>query len=151
MPLRIAASGGRIPLDDDDGKIPEKADGDDVADDPEEACGSDVTEELASPKKKTKKERRYSEFAYKSKVDALVAELKQARDEDCTGKVLVFITTLNFATKLCLTMSDCSQEPKVFAVYFDARLSQARASKAWLRAQDADRGHDDEEARQSSS
>jgi hypothetical protein len=68
-PLRIAASGGRVPLDEDK-----------EGEDSEE---SHVEDESATPKKKkAKKEQRFSEFAYKSKVNALVSELISARDKD---------------------------------------------------------------------
>ena len=80
-PLRIAASGGRVPLDDEVGENAEETDCDDVA------------EEAATPKKKAKKEKRYSDFAYKSKVDALVAELNRARDEDPHGESLYCVPT----------------------------------------------------------
>lgn len=68
-PVRIAASGGRVPLDED-------KEGEDLEE-------SHVEDESAAPKKKkAKKEQRFSEFAYKSKINALMSELISARDKD---------------------------------------------------------------------
>lgn len=88
VPLRIAASGGRIPLDDEEEKAPETDEGAE-AEKPQDA-GEDTEEEsedeVPQPKKKkAKKEKRYSEFAYRSKLEALIAELERARDEDPHG------------------------------------------------------------------
>lgn len=88
MPLRIAASGGRIPLDDEEEKTPE-ADGEEEEKVQDADGESDAESEDESPepkKKKAKKEKRYSEFAYTSKLNALIAELESARDEDANGK-----------------------------------------------------------------
>ena len=71
IPLRIPASGGRVPID---------GGGDNVED------VQDADDDDSPKKKKEKKEQRFSEFAYNSKVKTLVAELKRAREEDphCT-------------------------------------------------------------------
>jgi hypothetical protein len=99
VPLRIAASGGRIPLDDEEEKAPETVDeeeekaeetgdaSDEEDEEAEEESDEEAEEETPAPKrKKVKKEQRYSEFAYKSKLDTLIAELESARDEDPNGK-----------------------------------------------------------------
>lgn len=75
-PLRIAASGGRIPLDDEEDKDEKSQDVD------EESEAESEDESPQSKKKKAKKEKRFSEFAYKSKINALIDELKRARDND---------------------------------------------------------------------
>lgn len=81
-PLRIAASGGRVPLDGGD-----EEDSDET---PEQQIAIDDEEDSKPKKKRAKKEQRYSEFAYKSKIEALVAALKHARDEDPKGETSLF-------------------------------------------------------------
>jgi hypothetical protein len=124
MPLRVAASGGRIPLDDEEEE--KSSDTDKEVD-----IDSDDEESVAPKKKRAKKEKRYSEFAYTSKLKALVAELESARDEDCNGKLHTVDALLEFSS--CLTyLTICSQEPSVFAVYVDAGMAPAGTSEAWL-------------------
>jgi hypothetical protein len=95
VPLRIAASGGHVPLEVEEGKKPAAKDEDtenqeddiDDDDDPEDQDDSEEEDEEVPPKKKrAKKEKRFSEFAYSSKLNALVEELNRARDEDKHGK-----------------------------------------------------------------
>jgi hypothetical protein len=81
MPLRIAAAGGRVPLDDENGSFPDDSDDEEK----EEEESKDSTTE-APKKKKEKKEQRFSDFVYKSKFNALLDELKRARDDDPNGK-----------------------------------------------------------------
>ena len=97
VPLRIAASGGHVPLEDEEEKKPaakaegaenqedEVDDDDDSEDDDDD--DSEEEEEVAPKKKRAKKEKRFSEFAYSSKLNALVEELNRARDEDKHGKI----------------------------------------------------------------
>lgn len=89
-PLRIAASGGRIPLEDEKEKNPEGGDNEAVDD-------SDDDEPAAPKKKKARKEKRFSEFAYRSKLNTLVTELKRARDKDPHGKRPI----VSFSCSLC--------------------------------------------------
>jgi SNF2 family DNA or RNA helicase len=83
MPLRIAASGGRIPLDDEEGEKPDEEGEKPEEEEKAEESADDIEGETPAPrKKKAKKEKRFSEFAYKSKLKVLLDELKRARDED---------------------------------------------------------------------
>jgi hypothetical protein len=91
MPLRIAAAGGRVPLENEDGDHSEESND---AEDKDE----DSTRETPK-KKKAKKEQRYSDFVYKSKFNALLEELKRARDDDRNGKSPHRIETI------CLTIT----------------------------------------------
>lgn len=105
MPLRIAASGGHIPLDDEEGKAPE-ADGEEeekVQDADEESDDDSEDESLEQKKKKAKKEKRYSEFSYKSKLKALIAELETARDEDENGKLYSSVRVSSYFCNLSHT------------------------------------------------
>lgn len=71
MPLRVACSGGPIPIDSPD----TPADNDDSDDDDD------------TPKKKRgKKAQVYSDFAYVSKLNKLIEELKRTRGNDSTCK-----------------------------------------------------------------
>lgn len=79
MPLRIAASGGPIPLDDDDELDPETASKD-----------TDDEPVADARKKKSKKQQKFSDFVYTNKLKALLKCLKRARDEDPNSKSLVF-------------------------------------------------------------
>jgi SNF2 family DNA or RNA helicase len=83
MPLRIAAAGGRVPLDDD-----KEGDHSEDSDNEEEEQEAEEEEEAETPKKKkkAKKKQNFSDFVYKSKFNALLDELKRARDDDPNGK-----------------------------------------------------------------
>ena len=70
MPMRVACSGGRVPLV-DDGNVATDADEDEA-----------MVEET---KKKGKKVQQFSEFAFTSKLQTLVNELKQVRQQDPNG------------------------------------------------------------------
>ena len=76
-PLRIAASGGQIPLDDDEE--------DDEPEETEDEPSDDEAE--TKKKKKRRKEVRFSDFVYRSKLEALLVELKRARDDDPQGTI----------------------------------------------------------------
>jgi hypothetical protein len=84
-PLRIACSGGQVPLDDvsDDGA-------EDEAHDDEEGGG----------KPKGKKPVQFSDFAFKSKLQTLVSELQRVRDEDSTGKQLPGVILLTLSSNV---------------------------------------------------
>lgn len=71
-PMRVACSGGRIPLS-------EGKNGDD---------GGDMNE--CAPTARKKSVVQYSDFSFTAKFDALIKELKLARDKDPTSKSLVF-------------------------------------------------------------
>jgi hypothetical protein len=122
VPLRIAASGGRIPLDDEAEKAPEVEEeedeekseeegGDAAAAAVDEEAAEDSEDETPAPKKKkAKKEQRFSEFAYKSKLDALIAELETARDDDPNGEIM---THCEFVVHTyCLVSLSCSVNPR---------------------------------------
>jgi hypothetical protein len=121
VPLRIAASGGRIPLDDAEEKAPETVDEDEEKaeetggpsdEEAEEDSDEEAEEETPAAKvKKAKKEQRYSEFAYKSKLDTLIAELESARDDDPNGKIMTHCEFV--AHKYCLVSLSCSVHPHV--------------------------------------
>ena len=70
MPMRVACSGGRVPLV-DDGNVATDADEDEAL--------------VEEPKKKGKKVQQFSEFAFTSKLQTLVNELKQVRQQDPNG------------------------------------------------------------------
>jgi hypothetical protein len=86
MPLRIAAAGGRVPLENEDGDHSEESND---AEEKDEDCTRETPK-----KKKAKKEQRYSDFVYKSKFNTLLEELKRARDDDRNGKSLHCIETI---------------------------------------------------------
>ena len=80
MPLHITATGGHIPLENEDG-------------DNHSMESIDVEEKedsaMETPKKKrAKKEQLFSEFVFESKFNALLEELKHARDDNPNGKSL---------------------------------------------------------------
>jgi len=81
--LRIAASGGRIPLDGEG-----KADTSGEAVDDAKNNDSNDDESVVPKKKWSKREKPYSEFAYLSKLRALLSELKSAREEDPNGELV---------------------------------------------------------------
>jgi hypothetical protein len=111
LPLRIACTGGPVPIeserdeddkddDDDDEKVSGDED-DDANEEKEEAeekvddddnMHADEEDEAKSKKekKKPKKPQAFSKHAFTSKLDKLIEELKKARDEDPTSKSLVF-------------------------------------------------------------
>jgi SNF2 family DNA or RNA helicase len=79
-PMRVACSGGRIPL------------GDEHTDKDE-----DIDEGISATRKMT--EVLYSDFCFTAKFNVLIRELKRARDNDPTSKTLVFSqynSTLNW-------------------------------------------------------
>jgi hypothetical protein len=111
MPLRAACAGGHIPLDDgvnaepgrggkkkkgrgdskkngngDKKKKDDEEEDDDEEEEEDEDHDDDEEEEEATPRKSKKKEQKYSEYAYTSKLDKLVSELKHVRDNDPSGK-----------------------------------------------------------------
>lgn len=123
-PLRIAASGGRVPIDDDGDKV-------------EDPQGSD--DDDSPKKKKGKKEQRFSEFAYNSKVNALVAELKQAREEDpqCTFCMKCSYDAVASLSNTSIPITPpFSQKSCFLSIFFDSQVASAGASKAWLPVQD---------------
>jgi SNF2 family DNA or RNA helicase len=73
-PMRVACSGGCIPLDGD------------TEYDEEDPNDSDEEKKPAARKKQEK----YSDFCFTAKFNVLLRELKRARDEDPTSKSLVF-------------------------------------------------------------
>jgi hypothetical protein len=80
MPLRIACAGGRIPLGDVPAETEEEDDegnNDDEDDDDEDA-----------PKKR--KPKKFSKFAFTSKLKTLVSELERLRTDDPTGTFRVW-------------------------------------------------------------
>ena len=72
VPLRVACAGGKVPLDDTSEAEP----GDEPPD-------GDVP-------KKRKKVQKFSDFAFTSKLNTLIAELEAVRTKDPTAKCLVF-------------------------------------------------------------
>jgi hypothetical protein len=101
--LRIACSGGHVPLPDEDNdpstkkdtKANEAGEGNDMEMDHAEGEGSDRDDEKAdeedSEGKKPRGKRivRYSDFCYTSKMEKLIAELVRIRDEDPSGTIIV--------------------------------------------------------------
>ena len=87
MPLRIAAAGGRIPLENEDG------DNHSVESNDAEEKEDSSTE--TPKKKKAKKAQLFSELVFESKFNALL-ELKRARDEDPNGKSPHCIDTYDY-------------------------------------------------------
>lgn len=82
-PLRVSCAGGHIPLDNDDhGGMSD--------DDDEERAGETDDEDGKGGKTKKRKVQKYSEFAYKSKLETLIGELERIRDEEPDSKSLVF-------------------------------------------------------------
>jgi hypothetical protein len=82
-PLRVAASGGHIPLEDE--KENEDGENENEQKDGEEEDSDNETE---TKKKKARKKKtvKYSDFAYTSKFNTLVTELKHIRDNELDGK-----------------------------------------------------------------
>jgi hypothetical protein len=78
MPLRIACAGGRVPLDD----VPTDAEKED-----EDGNNDDDESEDAPKKRKPKK---FSKFAFTSKLKTLVSELERLRTDDPTGTCRVW-------------------------------------------------------------
>jgi len=78
-PMRIACAGGPYPIENYD------ADDDNDGDEDDE-------EDAATPPKKNKviKPTKFSDFAFRSKLKTLIAELKRTREADSTAKSLVF-------------------------------------------------------------
>lgn len=75
VPLRVACSGGRIPLIDDDK--------DDVGSElDQEGLFHDDNESVRPKKKKASKVQVFSDFSFKSKVSVLMEELKKIRDTE---------------------------------------------------------------------
>jgi hypothetical protein len=101
--IRIACSGGHVPLPDED-KDPsmkkettasEAGKGNDMEVDHVEGADSDNDgeeadkEESAGKKPREKKIVRYSDFCYTSKMEKLIEELVRIRDEDPSGTMIV--------------------------------------------------------------
>lgn len=85
MPLRVSCSGGKYPIVEDVSDDAGNALSDDDDDDAGDHAGED-DQKTAAKKKRTKTPRVYSEFAFTSKLKALVSELKQIRDKDPSRK-----------------------------------------------------------------
>lgn len=93
-PLRVSCAGGHIPLDDDEPTERTDNDGerrflDGYGDDEERADETD-DEDGKTGKTKKRKLQKHSEFAFKSKLETLIRELKRIRDEEPDSKSLVF-------------------------------------------------------------
>jgi hypothetical protein len=80
MPLRIACAGGRVPLDDVSTETEKEDNNDDEDDEDEDA-----------PKKK--KPKKFSKFAFTSKLKTLVSELERLRTDDPTGTFHLWLLT----------------------------------------------------------
>lgn len=81
IPMRIACSGGKVPLMEDNENLDTDNDDDDEAD------------------AKKKKVQKFTDFAFTSKLQTLIKELKNVREKDSTSKCLVFSqfqSTLNW-------------------------------------------------------
>jgi hypothetical protein len=88
MPLRIACAGGHIPLDDDPTET--EVDGED----------GDNDEDEDAPKKK--KPKKFSEFAFTSKLNTLISELERLRTDDPTGTYRVCVWCKRHPNRPCL-------------------------------------------------
>jgi len=66
-------------------KVKQTLPGPEAVDDDAKNDDSDDDESVALKKKRTKREKRFSEFVYNSKLDALVSELMSVREEDPNG------------------------------------------------------------------
>jgi hypothetical protein len=71
-PMRVACAGGNIPLNETG-----------------EADENEGVDEDGDLPKKAKKEKKYSDFAYRSKLDSLVAELELIRTSSLNGTTIV--------------------------------------------------------------
>jgi hypothetical protein len=71
-PMRVACAGGKIPLNET-----------------EEADDNEEVDEDAEHPKKVRKEKKFSDFAFRSKLDALVAELELIRTSSPNGTTIV--------------------------------------------------------------
>jgi SNF2 family DNA or RNA helicase len=87
VPIRIACSGGKVPLMEDNEDAEKEIDVD------------DDDHEKDTEKKRVKREQKFSDFAFTSKLQSLIHELKNIRQKDNTSKCLVFSqfqSTLNW-------------------------------------------------------
>jgi hypothetical protein len=98
--IRIACSGGHIPLPDKGNDFPTKKDttaseagkGNDMEVDHAGGYNSDRDDKKADEEEKKprgKKVVRYSDFCYTSKMEKLIEELVRSRDEDPSGTMIV--------------------------------------------------------------
>ena len=110
VPLRLACAGGPIPVEgqaeEDDEN--EGDDNDDTLPVVDEGAAGAASED--NKKKKTKTEVKYSDFSFRSKIAALIEELKTARDKDPTCEhrrfasicsvciVSVFVLTFHYSS-----------------------------------------------------
>ena len=75
-PLRIACAGGCLPLD-DDGSTDNPDEGE------QDGSDDDIDD---GPQKRKKKEQKFSDFSFSSKLQTLVHELETVREKDKTGE-----------------------------------------------------------------
>jgi SNF2 family DNA or RNA helicase len=94
--MRIACSGGKVPLYEDEDEIENGDEEDDVEMDYD---GDNDDHVKGAKKKRATKEKKFSDFAFTSKLQSLIHELKNIRQKDNTSKCLVFSqfqSTLNW-------------------------------------------------------
>jgi hypothetical protein len=130
MPLRIACAGGRVPLDD----VPIETEEED-----EEGNNDDEDDEDEDAPKK-KKPKKFSKFAFTSKLKTLVSELERLRIDDPTGTCRVCCLAsgvTNTSIELVLHLSRLvlfifSQKSRVLSIQFDAAVVERRATELRL-------------------
>jgi hypothetical protein len=76
LPLRIACAGGKTPLPSDSAHVEDDSD----------IENEDEDEEGSGRKKRKKRIVRFSDYAFKSKLNTLIEELKRVREEESTCK-----------------------------------------------------------------
>jgi hypothetical protein len=121
LPLRTACAGGRVPMDSD---VQAGEEGEDDGDD----------------SKKKKKPQAFSKYAFTSKMDKLIEELKRCREEDPTcafDDVKIEANTLhrNKAIRSSLTNHFISYSSQVFCLFtiqIDAAVAERGASASWF-------------------
>ena len=80
LPVRIACAGGHTPLEG-------SSDSTDADGNPEEGQGENESDESAPGRKRKTKQVKFSDFAFTSKFNMLIQELRKARDQDPTCKL----------------------------------------------------------------
>ena len=142
-PLRVACAGGQVPLEDTRvaGKKEEEDDG---SGEPGETGEDDESGE-EKPKKKRKKVQVFSDFAFVSKLQTLIKELKDVRTKDKTGELVSNYFLYYFVvvpSLLCRPkpynwvfshrhelFDNCSQVPSLLSVRVNSEVASDRATQ----------------------
>ncbi len=127
-PLRIACSGGQIPLS-DDCDAAEDDNSEEKSSERKKRGRRGQAKDVAAKPKKAKKVTTYSEFRFQSKFNVLIEELKSIRDKEPDCKLAIEVDFLIRRLRLtcCKTVGCNSQKPGVFTVRFEPQVSPGEA------------------------